>query len=586
MDKTHFFGVCQEGHSHAPFAAIFRRLSRGNFVLSGRTARSRRGARHTMDKTHFFGVCQEGHSHAPFAAIFRRLSRGNFVLSGRTARSRRGARCTGRFGRRACDRHSRALPLLCRERSAHPLGRGVGGGKMVRSGLLIRSGAVSVVGKWCVPLIRRVYGLPGEAAGPLVLGLTGGYPIGAQAARELYDAGTLSREESERLLGFCNNTGPAFLIGVCGAGLCGSVRTGVLLYGIHIAAALLTGLAMTVRESPQTMRHTSRAPEPLPFSTCLTRTGVLLYGIHIAAALLTGLAMTVRESPQTMRHTSRAPEPLPFSTCLTQSVQQAGRACLSITAFIMLFSMLRRVLEAAGILEHAAVLCTPLLWFLGSVQQAGRACLSITAFIMLFSMLRRVLEAAGILEHAAVLCTPLLWFLGAPADAAQPLLVITAFIMLFSMLRRVLEAAGILEHAAVLCTPLLWFLGAPADAAQPLLVGILEMTSGLVLLPEGAGRALLPAMSFVVGFGGLSVLCQTAAAVNGLSLRRLFYGKVLHGLIAAALTMIVQAMLPHPTPVFSAELASLPAHPAAGLLFVSISILCVTSSGKKHRNRL
>ena len=315
----------------------------------------------------------------------------------------------------------------------------------VASGLLIRSGAVSVVGKWCAPLIRRVYGLPGEAAGPLVLGLTGGYPIGAQAARELYDAGTLSREEAERLLGFCNNTGPAFLIGVCGAGLCGSVCAGVLLYGIHIAAALLTGLAMTVRESSQTIRHASRAPEPLP-----------------------------------------------FSTCLTQSVQQAGRACLSITAFIMLFSMLRRVLEAAGILEHAAVLCTPLLWFLG----------------------------------------------------------------------------------------------APADAAQPLLVGILEMTSGLVLLPEGAGRALLPAMSFVVGFGGLSVLCQTAAAVNGLSLRRLFYGKVLHGLIAAALTMIVQAILPHPRPVFSAALASLPAHPAAGLLFVSISILCVTSSGKKHRNRL
>lgn len=315
----------------------------------------------------------------------------------------------------------------------------------VASGLLIRSGAVSVLGRWCAPLIRRVYGLPGEAAGPLVLGLTGGYPIGAQAARTLYDTGTLSRDEAERLLGFCNNTGPAFLIGVCGAGLCGSVRTGVLLYGIHIIAALLTGLAMTVREPSQSVRKSGRAPEALP-----------------------------------------------FSACLTQSVQQAGRSCLSITAFIMLFSMLRRVLEAAGILEHAAVLCTPLLWFLG----------------------------------------------------------------------------------------------APADAAQPLLVGILEMTSGLVLLPESAGRALLPAMSFVVGFGGLSVLCQTAAAVGGLSLRRLFYGKVLHSLIAAALTMLVQSILPHPAPVFSSFSASLPAHPAAGLLFVSISILCATSSGKKHRNRL
>lgn len=315
----------------------------------------------------------------------------------------------------------------------------------VASGLLIRSGAVSVLGRWCAPLIRRVYGLPGEAAGPLVLGLTGGYPIGAQAARELYDAGALSREEAERLLGFCNNTGPAFLIGVCGAGLCGSVRTGALLYGIHIAAALLTGLAMTA--------HGTASPVDKP---------------------------------------RRALRPVPFSTCLTQSVQQAGRSCLTITAFIMLFSMLRRVLEAAGVLELAAGLCTPLLWFLG----------------------------------------------------------------------------------------------APADAAQPLLVGILEMTSGLVLLPECMGRALLPAMSFVVGFGGLSVLCQTAAAVNGLSLRRLFYGKILHGLIAAALTMLAQMLLPHPAPVFSPLPVSLPAHPAAGLLFVLISILCVTSSGKTHRNRL
>lgn len=315
----------------------------------------------------------------------------------------------------------------------------------VLSGLLIRTGAAHQLGQWCAPLFGRVYGLPGAAAGPLLLGLTGGYPIGAQAARTLYDAGTLSRAETERLLGFCNNTGPAFLIGVCGAGLCGSVRTGILLYLMHIAAALLTGLAMS-----------GKGDTPAP---AVSRT---------------------------------QPPILPLATCLVQAVEQAGRSCLKITAFIMLFSMLRRVIEAAGLFRFAQVLCAPLLWFLG----------------------------------------------------------------------------------------------APPDAAEPILIGILEMTSGLVLLPEGAGHALLPTMSFIVGFGGLSVLCQTAAVVGGLSMRRVFYGKIIHGLTAATLTILVLAVLPHPAPVFASTSAILPHHPIAGICFCAISIGCATFSGKRRHNRL
>ena len=93
-------------------------------------------------------------------------------------------------------------------------------------------------------------------------------------------------------------------------------------------------------------------------------------------------------------------------------------------------------------------------------------------------------------------------------------------------------------------------------------------------------------MSLLVGFGGLSVLCQTAAAVNGLSLRRLFYGKVLHGLIAAALTMLVQSALPAPAPVFAPLPATLPGRPAVGVLFCAISIAFITFSGKQRHNRL
>ena len=88
------------------------------------------------------------------------------------------------------------------------------------------------------PLFR----LPGCASSALLLGLVGGYPIGAQTAAGLYRDRLLTREEAQRLLTFCNNANPVFLISVLGAGVFGSVRVGVWLWLIHVGSALLTGL--------------------------------------------------------------------------------------------------------------------------------------------------------------------------------------------------------------------------------------------------------------------------------------------------------------------------------------------------------
>ena len=54
--------------------------------------------------------------------------------------------------------------------------------------------------------------------------------------------GDLTRQEAERLLTFCNNSNPVFLISVLGVGVFGSVRAGLWLWLIHVCAALLTGL--------------------------------------------------------------------------------------------------------------------------------------------------------------------------------------------------------------------------------------------------------------------------------------------------------------------------------------------------------
>ena len=121
---------------------------------------------------------------------------------------------------------------------------------LVISSLLIALG----FGEWLAPhfsgLMTPLFRLPGQASGPLLLGLVGGYPIGAQSAAELYQQGLLTKDEAERLLTFCNNSNPIFLISVLGSGVFGSVRAGVWLWLIHLLSALLTGLLFRGHKTP------------------------------------------------------------------------------------------------------------------------------------------------------------------------------------------------------------------------------------------------------------------------------------------------------------------------------------------------
>ena len=113
---------------------------------------------------------------------------------------------------------------------------------LVVSGLLVSLGVGELAAPYLAGFMTPLYRLPGCASSALLLGLVGGYPIGAKTAADLYRADLLTREEAERLLGFSNNSNPVFLISVLGAGVFGTVRAGVWLWLIHVCSALLTGL--------------------------------------------------------------------------------------------------------------------------------------------------------------------------------------------------------------------------------------------------------------------------------------------------------------------------------------------------------
>ena len=131
---------------------------------------------------------------------------------------------------------------------------------MVVSGMLVSLG----FGEWLSPrfagLMGPLFRLPGSAASALLLGFVGGYPIGTRTAADLYREGLLTQREAERLLTFCNNSNPAFLISVLGVGVFGDTRTGIWLWLIHILSALLTGLILCAKKSVPSRSITGTFP--------------------------------------------------------------------------------------------------------------------------------------------------------------------------------------------------------------------------------------------------------------------------------------------------------------------------------------
>ena len=114
----------------------------------------------------------------------------------------------------------------------------------ILSVLVNRLGLPLFLGRFFSPLSRRFFGVSGAGATALFLGLTGGYPMGAGYIADMYRQGQIDLRESEKLLAFCNNSGPAFIIGAVGCGVFGSLKTGVCLYIVHILSAVSVGILL------------------------------------------------------------------------------------------------------------------------------------------------------------------------------------------------------------------------------------------------------------------------------------------------------------------------------------------------------
>lgn len=97
-------------------------------------------------------------------------------------------------------------------------------------------------------LFEKLFKVNGTGLTAFICGTLCGFPLGVKSAIDLYRRGSISKDEAERLIGFANNTGPAFLIAGVGASMRGSVRDGVLLYFSLLASAVLVGMLFGIKK--------------------------------------------------------------------------------------------------------------------------------------------------------------------------------------------------------------------------------------------------------------------------------------------------------------------------------------------------
>ncbi len=112
----------------------------------------------------------------------------------------------------------------------------------VCSGLLVYSGFAGTLSKILRPVMRPLFGVGENGAGAFVLGLLSGYPLGAVTVCQLYENRYISKREGERLLAFCNNSGPLFIMGAVGVSMYSGITAGLMLYCAHAAAAVTVGV--------------------------------------------------------------------------------------------------------------------------------------------------------------------------------------------------------------------------------------------------------------------------------------------------------------------------------------------------------
>ena len=110
------------------------------------------------------------------------------------------------------------------------------------SDIMIQLGFVDFLSAMLNPIMKPLFNCPGHSSFVWIMSMASGYPMEAKLVASLYEEGSISKVEGQRMLAFCNTSGPLFMIGAVGIGMLQSPKAGKIIAVSHYTAALVLGL--------------------------------------------------------------------------------------------------------------------------------------------------------------------------------------------------------------------------------------------------------------------------------------------------------------------------------------------------------
>ncbi|MGM0844483.1 MAG: sporulation integral membrane protein YlbJ [Bacillota bacterium] len=193
------------------------------------------------------------------------------------------------------------------------------------SEMLIGFGVVKFIGVILEPLMRPFFRVPGVGGFVWAMGMASGFPAGAKLTARLRQENQLTRIEAERLVSFTNSSNPLFIFGAVSIGFFYNPHLGIILACAHYLGNICVGLIMSFygrREESQSNTVSNK-----------------VFSIREALAAL---------------HRTRVKEKRPIGKQLGDAVNSSIQTLLMIGGFIILFSVINKLLFHLGITPFIA----------------------------------------------------------------------------------------------------------------------------------------------------------------------------------------------------------------------------------------
>jgi sporulation integral membrane protein YlbJ len=240
------------------------------------------------------------------------------------------------------------------------------------SEMLIGFGVVRFIGVLLEPLMRPLFKVPGVGGFVMAMGMASGFPAGAKLTARLRQEGQISRIEAERLVSFTNSSNPIFIFGAVSVGFFHNPKLGMILALSHYLGNICVGIMMR------------------------------FYGRGINEKVKDKGKKFHLKNAFSILHQTRLKDNRPIGQLLGDAVTSSIQTLLMIGGFIIIFSVLNRMLYLLHITAFLAKAVQFLLTTLAFPISLSIPFISGLFEITLGSQLTSKVEAATLLQQVII----------------------------------------------------------------------------------------------------------------------------------------------------------------------------------------